>query len=170
MRGLLSDKMMLSHLSNNPTPSSCSILCSWWYLHSTEPTSETQPELRRKQGWGWEESWRNTGDSRCRPPGVTTNNISVNCTAGLSYIEYFSLARVEQVTIDHTEDQVECQPDEIPRSGVKYFLWRLKYFHIFTLHRSACKCFRARIVGAWKMSQTGWLSPPEFVNIRSIWK
>ena len=78
------------------------------YLHSTEPTSETRPELRRKRGWGWEESWRNTGDSRCRPPGVTTNNISVNCTAGLSYIEYFSLARAEQVTVNPTEDQVDC--------------------------------------------------------------
>ena len=35
-------------------------------------------------------------------------------TAGLAYIEYFSLARVEDVAVDHAEDRVECQPDQIP--------------------------------------------------------
>ena len=42
-------------------------------------------------------------------------------STALSYIEYFSLARVEQATVDSAEDQVECQPDQIPESAVNIF-------------------------------------------------
>ena len=75
-----------------------------------------------------------TGDSRCKPPAGIIY-FKLHGTAGLSYIEYSSLTRVEHVTIDHAEYQVECQPDQIPKLGMKYFLQRLKYLEIFTLRR-----------------------------------
>ena len=60
----------------------------------------------------------------CRPPTQLNNqNMFVKLhAAGLSYIEYFSLSRVEEVTVEQAEDEVECQPDQIPKSELKYFL------------------------------------------------
>ena len=53
----------------------------------------------------------------------TTKNMFVQLqAAGLSYIEYFSLSRAEEVTVEQAEDEVECQPDQIPKLGLKYFL------------------------------------------------